>query len=95
MTGASSWHIDIENTAQVRLSGRLVGKQTYDVVSEVMPGSPVTGFYIMDEGATIAAVQLADKPRVFFARTMSEEERDALVPAIAALLMLDEKVHGV
>jgi hypothetical protein len=60
-----------------------------------MPGSPVTGFYIRDEGATIAAVQIEDKPRVFFARNLSEEERDALVPAIAALLMLDEKVHGV
>lgn len=95
VTGASTWHIDIENTPQQRLSGTLSGRQTYHVVAEVMPESPVTGFYITDEGVTIAAVQIEDKPRVFFARSLSEEERDALVPAIAALLMLDEKVHGV
>lgn len=89
--GAQKWLLDVGNDPSNRLAGQLQGVVTYEVRGSAAPSGPVNGFYLEDAGGTVAAVQIAGIPRVFFARGMSERQRDALMPALAALLLLDEK----
>lgn len=95
ISGSQAWQLDVSNDPGARLSGQLQGVGTYEVRGIAAPTGPVNGFYVDDaSGGTVAAVQLAGDPRVFFARTVTQQERDRLMPALAALLLLDEKTRA-
>jgi len=93
VSGRGNWLLDVSNDPGSRLIGRYQGAMTYDVQGVAAPTGPVTGFYVEDAGETVAVIQIAGDRRVLFARALAPKQRDELMPAVAALLLLDEKVR--
>lgn len=93
MSGNAQGVIDLANDPETKLVGRIDLGDQYRVTGVSVPGSPVTGFYIEDNGEVIATVQITGERRVMFARNVMQRQRDALMPAIAALLLFDEHVR--
>jgi hypothetical protein len=54
---------------------------------------PAAGFHIYDGDRVVAVAQIIGNKRVLFARGTSASQRAELVPAIAALLLLDESIR--
>ena len=81
------------------LAGTLKGARTFRVqgVGSAMfskgKKGPATGFYFYDGDAVVAVTQIISPRQVLFARSADAGQRAELVPAIAALLLLDESVR--
>jgi hypothetical protein len=96
--GTASDTLNVRTSDDAALAGSFSASRRYRVqgigvnpISRGMTG-PVGGFHIFLHDAPIAAVQIINDKRVTFARGLDQQQRDELVPAIAALLLLDESL---
>jgi len=86
----------LRTVGEEALAGTLTADQTYRVQGIGTSAfsnnnrGPVGGFHIFLEERMVAMIQILNEQRVLFARGLDEKQRDALAPAIAALLLLDE-----
>jgi len=81
------------------LSGEYKGSRAYRVQgvgAAALTGGKkgqALGFHFFDGDRPVALVQIISPRRVLFARNLDGEQRAELVPAIAALLLLDESLR--
>ena len=87
------WFLVVRNDPENHLFGKLQGDFTYDVRGVAPPHAYVTGFFIEEAGETIAVVQVEGEKRVLLARELDSRRRDQLIPALAALLLIDERAR--
>jgi hypothetical protein len=89
----NTWLLDVTTYPEKPLLGHLQGEGTYDVRGIAPLHALVSGFYVEEMGELIAAVQVAGQKRVLIARGLDSRRRDQLMPALAALMLLDERVR--
>ena len=99
-TGADSAEhkLLLRTEGEAALAGTFTAEKTYRVQGIGTSAfsnnnrGPVGGFHIFLEDRLVALVQILNDQRVLFARGLDAKQRDALAPAIAALLLLDETI---
>jgi hypothetical protein len=88
----------VRTVGEEALAGTFTADQTYRVQGIGTSAfsnnnrGPVGGFHIFLGERLVVLVQILNDQRVLFARGLDEQQRDALAPAIAALLLLDETI---
>jgi hypothetical protein len=95
-TGRESWKLKLSGETDRPLNGQFTGAlQSYDLegvgtaIGSTKYG-PTGGFYIKQNGRTVASVQTTGKRQVVFA---PGSQSDALVAAAVVLLLIDESVR--
>ena len=94
-TGRESWKLNLSGDPDNPLTGVYQGKQNYTIEGVgIAIGStkhgPTAGYYIKQDGRTVATVQTTNKRQVVFAPNAQSDE---LVAAAVVLLLIDESVR--
>lgn len=98
-SGNEKWQLELATESHDVLAGTFTGARTYRVQGIGLTGlskgtkGPVAGFHLFDDDAPVAVIQIINEKRVLYARGLDERQRDALLPALAALLLLDESIR--
>lgn len=98
-SGHEKWQLELATEGDDVLAGTFSGAHTYRVQGIGLTGlskgtkGPVAGFHLYDADAPVAVVQTINDKRILFARALDERQRDALMPALAALVLLDESIR--
>lgn len=98
-SGQEKWNLNVSTKGDEALAGKITGPREYRVQGIGLTGlskgthGPVAGFHLFDGEAPVAAVQVISPRRVVYAKGLDERQRDALVPAMAALMLLDESIR--
>lgn len=93
--GSDHWLLDLNGDPLTRLSGQLRADLAYDVMGIAVENSPVSGFYIEDSGSRVAVIELQGSGRVRITNALSEDQRNVIMPAVAALLLFDEQLREI
>jgi hypothetical protein len=94
-TGKDSWKLELNGDPDNPLNGGYHGKQRYTVqgigtaIGSTKHG-PTAGYYIQQDGRTVATVQTTNKRQVVFAPNAQSDE---LIAAAVVLLLIDESVR--
>ena len=92
------WHLELGDDSDSPLGGVLKGPRQYRVrgvgTAAFMKGrgGPVGGFHIYAGDNPVAVVQVLTPRRLLFVPGLDPIDRAALIPAAAALMLMDESV---
>lgn len=98
-SGQEKWNLNVSTKGDEALAGKITGPREYHVQGIGLTGlskgtrGPVAGFHLFDGDTPLAIVQVVDPRRVMYAKGLDERQKDALVPSIAALMLLDESLR--